>query len=120
MNAQVEEARRSAEEEARVRAALGQQLRNLSGDLNAVRGQLDDEAASKCELQKLLAKASGEAQQWRAKCETEGVVRAEELEEAKRKLGAKLAEAEDQVCKVLALVFIWRDFFSIRPFFGFV
>jgi len=67
LHAQLEEAKRSGEEEARARAS------------------------------KALARQSAEAQQWRTKYETEGLVKAEELEEAKRKLSAKLAEAEDQV-----------------------
>ncbi|CAF4198104.1 unnamed protein product, partial [Rotaria magnacalcarata] len=38
-----------------------------------------------------------EVQQWRSRYESEGLARSEELEEAKRKLAAKLTEAEEQV-----------------------
>jgi len=43
-----------------------------------------------------------EAQQWRHKYESEGVARAEELEEAKRRLSGKLAEAEEQLEQAVA------------------
>ena len=49
-----------------------------------------------------MAKSNSELQLWRSKYETEGLARAEELEEAKRKLAAKLAEAEEQVEQALA------------------
>ena len=65
MNAQVEEARRVGEDEARARASLQQQLRNLSGDFGSLKTQFDDEQATKVELQRLLSKAHVEAQQWR-------------------------------------------------------
>ena len=96
------EAQRLIEEEARQKSSLNQQLRNLSMDLEALKSQLDDESALRVEAQRSLAKASGECAQWRAKYETEGLMRAEELEEAKRKLTVKLAEAEDQVEQALA------------------
>merc|ERR1719230_2191637 len=48
-----------------------------------------------------LSKATTEAQMWRTKYEQEGIARAEELEEAKRKLTAKLAEAEEQIEQAL-------------------
>ncbi len=44
-----------------------------------------------------MTKLSAEVHQWRARYESEGLSRSEELEEAKRKLAAKLSEAEEQV-----------------------
>ena len=44
-----------------------------------------------------MTKLNAEVQQWRARYESEGLARSEELEEAKRKLAAKLSEAEEQV-----------------------
>lgn len=44
-----------------------------------------------------MTKLTSEVQQWRSRYETEGLARTEELEEAKRKLAAKLSEAEEQV-----------------------
>lgn len=77
-------------------------MRNASADLAALKVELEDENARKNELQKLLTNANVEAQQWRAKYETEGVARAEELEEAKRRLSAKLHDAEEQMEAALA------------------
>jgi chromosome segregation ATPase len=45
-----------------------------------------------------------EAKEWRAKFEAIGVGRTEELEDAKRRLSAKLAEAEEQVEQALGKV----------------
>merc|ERR1711872_1000336 len=62
---------------------------------------MGEEVESKGELHRALSKATTEAQMWRTKYEQEGIARAEELEEAKRKLTAKLAEAEEQVEQAL-------------------
>jgi len=48
-------------------------------------------------MQRQLSKANAEAQMWRAKYESEGVTRAEELEAARMKLAARLEEAEQQI-----------------------
>ncbi|CAF0931345.1 unnamed protein product, partial [Brachionus calyciflorus] len=90
----IEEAKRNAEEESRAKVGLAQQLRNVSSDLETVREQYEEEHEAKAELQKQIAKITSELQLWRSKYEVEGLARAEELEEAKRKLAAKLAEAE--------------------------
>lgn len=50
------------------------------------REQLDDELEARSELQKQLSRANAEAQQWRAKYEGEGLAKAEELEEQRRKI----------------------------------
>jgi len=49
-----------------------------------------------------LTKTSVELQQYKSKYESVGLARADELEEAKKKLAAKLLEAEDQVEQALA------------------
>lgn len=59
------------------------EVRNLNGDLDGVREQLEEEQEGKSELQRLLNKANTEAQMWRSKYETEGASRAEELEDSK-------------------------------------
>lgn len=48
-----------------------------------LRDTIDEELDSKAELQRLLSKANAEAQQWRARYESEGMSRSEELEEAR-------------------------------------
>ncbi len=76
---------------------LGSQIRNLTADLDQAREQLEEEQEARSELQRQVSKLNSEVQQWRSRYESEGLARGEELEEAKRKLAAKLTEAEEQV-----------------------
>jgi len=94
LTAQLEEAKRSLEDETRARQKLASECRNLNADLDALREQLEEEQDGRSDLQRQLSKANTEAQQWRSKFESEGTARAEELEESKRKLQAKLSDAE--------------------------
>ena len=72
-------------------------MRNMQADMDQLREQLEEEQEGRADVQRALMKAQAEIQQWRSKFEGEGVNRSEELEEAKRKLAAKLAEAEEAV-----------------------
>ncbi|XP_014298368.1 myosin heavy chain, muscle isoform X7 [Microplitis demolitor] len=107
LTTQLEDTKRLADEEGRERATLLGKFRNLEHDLDNIREQVEEEAEGKADLQRQLSKANAEAQLWRSKYESEGVARAEELEEAKRKLQARLAEAEETIeslnQKVIAL-----------------
>ncbi|XP_074106352.1 myosin heavy chain isoform X17 [Cotesia typhae] len=107
LTTQLEDTKRLADEESRERATLLGKFRNLEHDLDNIREQVEEEAEGKADLQRQLSKANAEAQLWRSKYESEGVARAEELEEAKRKLQARLAEAEETIeslnQKVIAL-----------------
>lgn len=62
-----------------------------------LREALEEEQDSKTELQRQISKANAEAQQWRARYEGEGINRAEELEDARRKLQSKLQEMQEQL-----------------------
>jgi len=84
-----------------MRSTLAQQLRNANQDFLTAKEQADEEREIRADLQRQLTKSSGEAVLWRSKYEQEGLARAEELEEAKRKLAAKLDEAEEQVDEAL-------------------
>ncbi|XP_011506377.1 PREDICTED: myosin heavy chain, muscle isoform X6 [Ceratosolen solmsi marchali] len=107
LTTQLEDTKRLADEEGRERATLLGKFRNLEHDLDNIREQVEEEAEGKADLQRQLSKANAEAQLWRTKYESEGVARAEELEEAKRKLQCRLAEAEETIeslnQKVIAL-----------------
>ncbi|XP_072746179.1 myosin heavy chain, muscle isoform X12 [Anoplolepis gracilipes] len=107
LTTQLEDTKRLADEESRERATILGKFRNLEHDLDNIREQVEEEAEGKADLQRQLSKANAEAQLWRTKYESEGVARAEELEEAKRKLQARLAEAEETIeslnQKVIAL-----------------
>ncbi|XP_014231486.1 myosin heavy chain, muscle isoform X14 [Trichogramma pretiosum] len=107
LTTQLEDTKRLADEEGRERATLLGKFRNLEHDLDNIREQVEEEAEGKADLQRQLSKANAEAQLWRTKYESEGVAKAEELEEAKRKLQCRLAEAEETIeslnQKVIAL-----------------
>lgn len=104
LNMQLEEARNWASEEERAKSTAVLQLKNLRADLETLRSQLDEEASTKADLTRRLASVGAEAKEWKAKFEAIGVGRTEELEEAKRRLSAKLVEAEDQVEQALSKV----------------
>ena len=97
LSAQLVEAKRTADEEAREKQSVLSKLRNLEHDYEHLREGLDEEQEAKAELQRQITKANNDAQQWRAKYEGEGLSRADDLEEAKRKLLAKLQDAEEHV-----------------------
>ncbi|XP_016989388.1 myosin heavy chain, muscle isoform X8 [Drosophila rhopaloa] len=97
LTTQLEDTKRLADEESRERATLLGKFRNLEHDLDNLREQVEEEAEGKADLQRQLSKANAEAQVWRSKYESDGVARSEELEEAKRKLQARLAEAEETI-----------------------
>ncbi|KAF4519750.1 hypothetical protein B566_EDAN010343 [Ephemera danica] len=97
LTTQLEDTKRLADEEGRERATLLGKFRNLEHDLDNIREQMEEEAEGKADIQRQLSKANAEAQLWRTKYESEGVARAEELEESKRKLQARLAEAEETI-----------------------
>ena len=48
------------------------------------------------DLQRQLAKANGEIQNWQSMYQSEGLVKAEEMEEAKRMLQKRLADLSEQ------------------------
>ncbi|CAL4070934.1 unnamed protein product [Meganyctiphanes norvegica] len=94
---QLEDTRKLADDESRERATLLGKFRNLEHDIDGLREQLDEEGECKADLQRGLSKANAEAQMWRAKYESEGIARVEELEAARLKLSARLEEAEQQL-----------------------
>ncbi|CAL1262322.1 unnamed protein product [Larinioides sclopetarius] len=97
LSMQLDEVKRTADEESRERAAIMSKFRNVEHDLDTLREQLEDEQESKADLQRQLSKANAEVQLWRNKYESEGLARLEELEDSKRKLQAKLQEADETI-----------------------
>ena len=66
--------------------------------MDQLKDQLDEEQAARSDAQRLIQKAQQEAASWKHKCESgEGGAGKEELEDLKRKLSAKLQEAESQL-----------------------
>ncbi|KAG7174237.1 Myosin heavy chain, muscle-like 12, partial [Homarus americanus] len=93
----LDDTKKVAEEECRLRATLLGKYRNLEHDIDGLREQLDEENEIKTDMQRMLSKASAEVLMWRSKYESEGVARAEELEAARIKLSCRLEEAEAQI-----------------------
>ncbi|XP_054718745.1 myosin heavy chain, muscle-like isoform X3 [Uloborus diversus] len=94
---QLDEAKRTADEESRERAAIMGRFRNVEHDMDTLKEQLDEEQEGKADLQRQLSKLNAEVQLWRSKYESEGLARLEELEDSKRKLQAKLQEADETI-----------------------
>uniref|UniRef100_A0A7E4UTG5 Myosin motor domain-containing protein n=1 Tax=Panagrellus redivivus TaxID=6233 RepID=A0A7E4UTG5_PANRE len=94
---QIEELRRQLDSESRDRATLASQVSNYQMECQQLRDALEEEQDSKTELQRLISKANAEAQQWRTRYESEGLGRSEELEEARRRLTAKIQEMQEQL-----------------------
>merc|ERR1711970_1440969 len=94
---QLDELQKIAEDENKARQVLLGKFRNLEHDHDGLREQLDEEHESKSDLQRQLSKAQAEALMYRAKYESDGIARAEELEAARIKISARLEEAEQQI-----------------------
>lgn len=58
-------------------------MRNYQAEVDSLREQLDEETERKNEAQRMVSKANAEVLQWRARFESEGLQKADELEEAK-------------------------------------
>jgi len=97
LQSQLDDCNRLCDEESRERVTILGKYRNLEHDIDSMREQVDEEAELKNDLGRQVAKAAGEAQLWRQKYEVEGIARAEELEEQRRKLAVRLQEATEQL-----------------------
>uniref|UniRef100_UPI00398EFFA2 myosin-16-like n=1 Tax=Pristiophorus japonicus TaxID=55135 RepID=UPI00398EFFA2 len=95
MSSQTEDLKRQLEEETRARNGAVVGLANAKHDMDLTKEQLEEEQESKAELQRLVSKLNSEVTTWRTKYETDAIQKTEELEETKRKLAARLQEAEE-------------------------
>ncbi|CAN9515320.1 unnamed protein product [Ophioblennius macclurei] len=93
----VEGLKRQLEEESKARVALAHAVQASRHDCSLLREQLEEEQEAKAELQRALSNSTSQVVQWRAKYETDAVLRIEELEEAKKKLVVKLQTVEEAV-----------------------
>merc|ERR1712106_1063257 len=100
MGAQLDDIKNLADHESKERVTLLGKYRNLEHDLDGLREQLNEEADAKYELTRAVSRGNADAQMYRAKYESEGIARAEELEACRLKLAARLEEAEQQIEQV--------------------
>merc|ERR1712212_1348835 len=94
---QLDEAKRVADDEAKERHSLLGKYKNLEHALDGMREQMDEESSSKDDALRQLNKAAQEGDMWRLKYEKEAVAKAEDLEMAKMKMQARLAEAQGTI-----------------------
>jgi len=97
MAANLHEVKANADNESRERSLLLGKFRNLEHEVDGAKEALDEEAASRDNVNRQVAKAQADANLWRAKYETDAVAKAEELEMTKMKLVARLTEAEGTI-----------------------
>ncbi|XP_059935362.1 myosin-16 [Mesoplodon densirostris] len=95
LTSQVDDYKRQLDEESKSRSTAVVSLANTKHDLDLLKEQLEEEQGAKSELQRLVSKLNTEVTTWRTKYETDAIQRTEELEETKRKLAARLQEAEE-------------------------
>merc|ERR1711874_733903 len=91
------DAKKVYDDESKEKALLLGRYRNLDNDILNLREQLDFSAEEKADILRQLSRANAEAQMYRAKYESEGLVRAEELEAQRMKLQTRLEEAEKMI-----------------------
>jgi len=91
------DAKKLFDDESKERAIIMGKFRNLEHDILTLREQLDFSGEEKSDILRQLSRANAEAQMYRAKYESEGLVRAEELEAQRQKLQCRLEEAEKMI-----------------------
>merc|ERR1712013_731204 len=97
LGAQLNDVKAPCDNEARERQLLLGKFRNLEHELDGAKEALDEEAAGRDNILRLVAKAEGDAAAMRQKYEVEAVAEGEELEMTKMKLAARNTEAEATV-----------------------
>merc|ERR1739844_332635 len=93
----LEDAKRLADDESRERTLLLGKFKNLEHELDSLKSQYEEEAASRENVARQCSKAEAEGSMWRQKYETDAVAKAEDLEMTKMKLQARLTEAESTI-----------------------
>merc|ERR1719244_2519133 len=93
----LDEAKRTADDEARERVSLLAKYRNLEHEYDGLRENFDEETCGRENLSRQLAKALSDADLWRQKYEIDGLAKAEELEMARLKLQTRLSESQSTI-----------------------
>lgn len=97
LQTQLEDMKKLADEEGRERSSLSGKYKNVQHDNETLKEQLEEEVEARSDVQRQLSKANGDAALWRAKYETEAVIKVDEIEGHKMKLQARLGEAEENM-----------------------
>merc|ERR1712106_556185 len=97
LGAQLDDVTKLAGDENRERTTLLGKYRNLEHDLDNIKQQYQEEAETKDDLYRNLQRADQEANMYRARFETDGMQKADEIEAGRLKLSARLDETEQQI-----------------------
>merc|ERR1712106_1265427 len=97
LGAQLDDVTKLAGDENRERTTLLGKYRNLEHDLDNIKRQYQEEAETKDDLYRNLQRADQEANMYRARFETDGMQKADEIEAGRLKLSARLDETEQQI-----------------------
>jgi myosin heavy chain 6/7 len=95
--AQLEDARRTADEEHQERQALSATVKNLQHELDSIKENIDEEITQKEEILKQLSRARAETAQLKARFDAEGLVNVDEFEEEKRRRINRKLELQDAI-----------------------
>ena len=83
LTSQLEESRRTADEESRERQTAVGQFKNAQHEIEGMRDQLDEMEEGKADALRQLSKANAEVSQWTSRFESDALLKADELEDAK-------------------------------------
>ncbi|XP_061591641.1 myosin-7B-like [Cololabis saira] len=92
-----EDLKKQLEEDSKARVVLAHALQASRHDCSLLKDQLEEKQEANAELQGMLSNANSQVVEWRAKYETDAVLKMEELENTKKKLVVKLQTAEEAV-----------------------
>uniref|UniRef100_A0A914CDF9 Myosin heavy chain n=1 Tax=Acrobeloides nanus TaxID=290746 RepID=A0A914CDF9_9BILA len=95
LNAQLDEARRVADQEGRETQTIKAQSKIFQNEAEQLRNRFEEEQESKSEVLRQLNKANQEIHQWQSRLEGEGLLKIEEIEEAKRRQAQKINEIQE-------------------------
>merc|ERR1719266_1540352 len=97
LQTQLDDMKVLADGESKERSILSSKCKNMQQENCTLKDQLEEESETRADIQRQLTKAHGDAALWRAKYESEAVLKLDELEGHKMKLQTRLSEAEDTV-----------------------
>lgn len=102
LSAQIDDLKNQLEDESAQKNQLINQLRAATADLSAARDDLEIINAEKNDLGRNLSNAQNEIQSWKSRLEAEALPKIDELEAEKRKLLARIQEAEDRADEAMS------------------
>jgi len=97
IEAQLLEAKLLAEDEAKGKKDAGNKLKNALAEIDSLNEQIEEEQSSNLELKSKISRLNGDLQSIKGKVDEEGAAKLEALEEGKKKLVAQMLELEENL-----------------------